>query len=80
MKKRINKGLTIKAAKVITSIITVISLILLTVFIIVDISKDGVGAVIVFTVFGLAIVSCIWSICWTVLEAIASNKNNNHVD
>ena len=80
MKNRVNKKLSIKAAKIITSIITVISLILLTIFIIINISKDGIGAIIVFTVFGLAGVSCIWSICWTVLEAIALNKNNTHVN
>lgn len=77
MKKRIKKSLTIKGAKIITAIVDAILIILLTVYLILDISKDSVGAVIVIGTMGLACISCISSICYVILEYIVA-KHNEH--
>ena len=67
MKKRINKRLTVRRVNIITFIITAIMLMLLTIFLIVDVSKDGLGAVIVSGMTGLSYVFCISASCWIIL-------------
>lgn len=67
MKKRINKKLTVKKVNIITAIITVILLIVLTVYLKVDVSKDGIGAVIVSGMTGLSYVFCFSLSCWIIL-------------
>lgn len=69
------KKMTIKVAKIITTIITLTAAILLALFILIFI--DNVGAALFCMTLGGAIVSCVWSISWTILEHIASSKQKN---